>query len=675
MYSRRISESSGDFLEKAWEQFILTGAHEQGRIRPEISQSWTRCFKAEVDPYGKCCSSILNNRSVAELRRHHAELLEIAKPFMDKLYEFIAGSRLVVFLSDENGVILESIGDYEVKDSASKVNLVTGTDWKEEEVGTNGIGTSLKLRIPIQISGREHYCARLHHWTCSAAPIVENDGRIIGVLQVSGPSDEVHLHTLGMVVAAVEAIRDQIRIKKKNNELNRLNHSLNKIFNTMSDGALITNREGFISQINKSGKDILGADIEGESIKKILSGNPGMWQDLGSGKAYSDVEQIMETPKGSVHCLVTGTPLKDGTGKTDGAVIFFNQLKNVKKLVNRFSGAQASFNFSDIVGSSSELQEAINTAKGAAPGTSNILITGESGTGKELFAQSIHNHSPRRNGPFIAMNCAAFPRELIASELFGYSDGAFTGARRGGRPGKFEMADGGTLFLDEIGDMPIDQQAMLLRVLQDRKINRIGGDHVIPVNARIVCATNRNLMEEVRKGNFRADLYYRLNVIQVRIPPLRERIRDLRELFNHLLEKISKRQGRCIGFVSEKLMQHLQRHEWPGNIRELENVIEKMLSSDLEAVNLGIEHLPNRIAAKQKGPAVCSSPFYPNPERESDRRKKEMSDLIMEKELLISLLSAHKGNISRVAREMNLSRNTVYRKMHFYKISREQLFS
>jgi transcriptional regulator of acetoin/glycerol metabolism len=672
MYPGRISEPSGAVTGEAWEQFILTGNLDNTRVRPEIFQSWTRCYRAQVDPYGKCCIHILNGKTVADLKKRHSELLDIARPFMDKLYEFTAGSRLIVFLSDENGVILENIGDYEVRDSASKVNLVTGTNWQEEEVGTNGIGTALKMKVPIQISGKEHYCESLHHWTCSAAPIVNDDGRIIGVLQVSGPSDEVHLHTLGMVVAAVEAIRNQIRIKRKNKELKRLNHSLNKIFHTMSDGALITNKDGIVWQINKSGKQILGDDIEGQSIKRIMNSSPGIWQDLDRGKAYSDVELMVDTRKGSFHCLVTGTPLKDGAGENDGAVIFLNRINNVKKLVNRFSGAQASFNFPDIIGSSPELLKAINTAKGAASSTSNILISGESGTGKELFAQSIHNHSPRRNGPFIAMNCAAFPRELIASELFGYTDGAFTGARKGGRPGKFEMADGGTLFLDEIGDMPLDQQAMLLRVLQDKRINRIGGDHIIPVNARIVCATNRNLMEEVQKGNFRADLYYRLNVIRVRIPPLRGRINDLRDLFNHLLNNICKRQDRRIESVSEKLMQHLQRHDWPGNVRELENVVEKMLSSDLETKNLGIEHLPNRIAVKQKGPLVCSSSFYPTPDR--DRRKKEMSDFIMEKELIIQLLTTHRGNVSRVAREMSLSRNTVYRKMKFYKISKKQLF-
>ncbi|MGE4424610.1 MAG: sigma-54-dependent Fis family transcriptional regulator [Pseudodesulfovibrio sp.] len=674
MGSNNVLQLSGSTVESAWEQFVRTGSAQPGAVRTEILHSWQRCHEARVNPCGGNGRLLRERRKAERSRNGRSELLAIAKPFMDRLYRFVAGSRLVVFLSDESGVILECIGDHEIKDNASKVNLVAGTDWREEAVGTNGIGTAIKLRGPIQISGMEHYCARLHSWTCSAAPIFNDGGEMIGVLQVSGPSNEVHLHTLGMVVAAVEAIRDQIRIRKKNLELNRLNDSLSKIFHSMSDGALITDGGGAISHVNRAGKGILGADIEGKSIGEVLRGNPLIWKHLKHGEAYTDVEQIIDTPRGCIHCLVSGTTLRDDAGAPNGTVVFFNRINKVKKLVNRLSGALASFGFSDIIGSSPKLRDAIKAAKGAAAGSSNVLVLGESGTGKELFAQAIHNHGPRRDGPFIALNCAALPRELIASELFGYTDGAFTGSKRGGRPGKFEMADGGTLFLDEIGDMPLDQQAILLRVLQDRTITRIGGDHVIPVNVRFVCATNKDLLEEVQKGNFRMDLYYRLNVIQVKVPPLRERIGDLNDLFRHLLDKICARQGRRIEHVSEKMLQQLARHDWPGNVRELENVIEKMLNADHDATRLAFKHLPERIAGRNMGPAVCSSPFYPSQDRHFGKREKEMTDLLREKELLLKLLSGHRGNVSRVAREMGLSRNTIYRKMRFYKISREQVF-
>ncbi len=674
MNTNSALRSSGTTLESAWKQFVRTGSVQPGTVRTEIFHSWKRCHEARVNPRVANSLCVRTKTKIEQVRARRRELVAIARPFMERLYTFVAGSRLVVFLSDESGVILECIGDHEIKNNASKVNLVTGTNWREEAVGTNGIGTAIKLGGPIQVSGMEHYCARLHNWTCSAAPIFNDNGDIIGVLQVSGPSDEVHLHTLGMVVAAVDALGEQIRIKKKNSELNRLNGSLNKIFHIMSEGAVITDGAGAIKHVNKAGKSILGPDVEGKAIEDVLHKNPGIWTRLRREETYTGVEQIIETPGGSVHCLVTGTPLKDDAGDANGAVVFFNRINKVKKLVNRFSGTHASFGFPDIVGSSPRLQEAVETAKGAAAGSSNVLILGESGTGKELFAQAVHNHSPRRDGPFVALNCAALPRELIASELFGYTDGAFTGSRRGGRPGKFEMADGGTLFLDEIGDMPLDQQAILLRVLQDKTIIRIGGDHVIPVNVRFVCATNKNLREEVQRENFRVDLYYRLNVIPITVPPLRERIGDLNDLFHHLLDKICARQGRRIDQVSEKLLRQLARHDWPGNVRELENVIEKILNVDRGATRLGLEHLPRKIAGVNTGPAVCSSPFYPIRNRNEDNGKKEMSDLLMEKDLMIKLLSVNRGNVSKVARDMGLSRNTIYRKMRFYGISRKQTF-
>ena len=212
-------------------------------------------------------------------------------------------------------------------------------------------------------------------------------------------------------------------------------------------------------------------------------------------------------------------------------------MENIHLLVNRFSGARANYTFKDIVTNSPSMEEAIHLAKMAAVSMSNVLLEGESGTGKEVFAQAIHSESQRRNGPFVAVNCGAIPRELIGSELFGYTEGAFTGARKGGKLGKFELATGGTLFLDEIGDMPLEQQVSLLRVLQEKNITRIGDSRIIPVDVRVICATNKNLWQEVEAGNFRADLYYRLNVINITIPPSGSG-RKILFLFDYFLSKI-----------------------------------------------------------------------------------------------------------------------------------------
>lgn len=665
---------SDNALAESWRRFIRNGDSETIAVRPQILQSWQRCFSAGVDPYDGTSHLILKQYELEKLRDRNAELMEIAWHFMVRLYEFVAGSGFVVFLSDERGFIIESIGDYEILDDAAKVNLMIGTGWMEEEVGTNGIGTTLKLREPVQVSGQEHYCEMLHPWTCSAAPIFNDDGQIIGALQMSGPSSAVHLHTLGMVVAAVEAIRDQIRIKQQNQALTVLNNSLENIFRTMSDGAVIVNRQGIITQINPVGEQILGPNLIGKSIEYLFGQTPKTHGVLESGTAYTDFEVRVDTPQNYFHCLVSAMPIKDEKGQISGAVIFFNPINKVKRLINRFNGAQATFHFEDIIGESPNLKEAIQVASQAAANMSNVLIVGESGTGKELFAQSIHNHSPRRKGPFVALNCAAIPRELIASELFGYSEGAFTGARRGGRPGKFEMASGGTLFLDEIGDMPLDQQVTLLRVLQEREITRIGGDQVIPVDVRVICATNKNLKEEIANGNFREDLYYRLNVILVSVPPLRERKEDINLLFKHLLKKITEKLHTHIDYVNPEILNCLQSYSWPGNVRELENIVEKMVNNAGGSA-LSFEHLPSEIAKQQSLPGHCgviSSAFHPM--TEPDNRNAGMDALLAERDSIIELLARNKGNISRIANEMGISRNTVYRKMKFYNISREYNF-
>ncbi|MEN6327398.1 MAG: sigma-54-dependent Fis family transcriptional regulator [Syntrophomonas sp.] len=656
----------------AWAKFIANGNPESLNVRPEILESWCRCYSCRVDPYDGTSHRLLEQPELEKLLHQHRELIEVARPFMVKLYEFVAGSGFIVFLADERGYMMEVMGDYNILENAYKVNLSKGYGWMEEEVGTNGIGTALALGRPCQVSGQEHYCRKIHSWTCSAAPILDEDGRMLGALQMSGPSHEAHLHTLGMVVAAVEAISDQMRIKKQNRKLTVLNNSLNGIFQTMSDGAVLINHEGIISQINPVAERILGKGLSGDNIQEVFGRSDKIASVLAKSRAFNDVELIADTALGRLHCLATGKPIKDNEGGSNGAVVFFNPIHKVKNLANRFSGAEATFYFRDIIGDSRSLCDAIQLASQAASTISNVLITGESGTGKELFAQAIHNQGPRRDGPFVALNCAALPRELIASELFGYVEGAFTGASRGGRPGKFELAAGGTLFLDEIGDMPIDQQATLLRVLQEKKITRVGGDKIIPVDVRIICATHKNLLEEVRKGNFREDLYYRLNVILVSVPPLRERQGDVIVLFEYLLEKISRRLGISIEYVDPAVGQCLQGYSWPGNVRELENVVEKMVNR-ANGPNLYVEHLPPEIIMAEYNQALSNQPVAARNDALGSR-KEAITDLLAERQAIIDALARHRGNISRVAQEMGHSRNTVYRKMSFYQISREQSF-
>ncbi len=644
----------------AWEEYVNTGRMDNAVIRPVIAESWRRCCEADVDPYDGRSHIIANPKELNQILNGRQCLIDIARPFMANLYRFVAGSGFIVMLTDEYGYILEAMGDDDTLVNAEQISFCKGANWGEEAVGTNAIGTAMVIKKPLQVSGAEHYCQKHHSWTCSAAPIFNQHNELIGVLDMSGPSSEVHLHTLGMVVAAVEAIMDQMSIQSKNRELTVSNARLQSISNSMSDGVILVDESAVIIGINPVTEEILGQssqDMSGKALADIFAYCVNTMIMLETGKVYKDIEILVDTSRGRIYCLVSGEPIKDDTGKITGGVIFIKPTKSIKKLVNRFSGSHATFYFKDILGVNREFLNAVQMAYRAADTMSSVMLLGESGTGKEILAQAMHNKSSRRKGPFVAVNCGAIPWELISSELFGYVEGAFTGAKKGGRPGKFELASGGTLFLDEIGEMPLGQQVSLLRVLQEKKITRLGGDKPIPTDVRIICATNKNLQSEVKKGNFRQDLYYRLNVVSIIIPPLRERPEDIPILFDHMVKEISSKLDFTIKQVEPDIIKYMCQHDWPGNVRELQNVVERMINITTTQ-ELRIEHLPCEIISPS---AAISGDDNSNKSLTMAEKRQKINE--HERELIASLLSEFRGNISRVAREMGVSRNTVYRKM------------
>lgn len=662
--------SDQDYVLPTWKAF--TGGKKQIHgLRPQIVESWDRCQQAGVNPYNNKIHSRLNDLALQEMLAEKRELIKIAKPFMANLYGFVKGSGFVVVLADERGYIMEIFGDENTVNNPMTHNFFQGSSWCEEEAGTNAIGTAVFIQEPIQVSGGEHYCQKHHCLTCSAAPIFDTHGKVIGILDMSGASNTSHLHTLGMVVAATEAIMAQLDIRRKNQELALANHRLMNIFNTMSDGVLMVDEYGSISQLNPVAKKILNRsekEVLGISIDRIFGGKTSLTkQMLRSKEPYENVEIMVDTKKGTFHCLGTGEPLTDEQGKVIGGVVILRPIQQIQKLINQFYGNHATLQFSDIIGESKEILEAIRVASLAANTSSNILIQGESGTGKEIFVQAIHNGSKGRNGPFVALNSGVIPRELIGSELFGYVEGAFTGAKRGGKPGKFELASGGTLFLDEIGDMPLEQQVALLRVLQEKNVTRIGSDKVIPIDVRVICATNKNLLQEVARGTFRQDLYYRLNVISITVPPLRDRVQDIPILFSHFLNKIGRDRG-CKFSVDPEVIQCLTEFDWPGNVRELQNLAERVVSLT-ESEVISLEHLPIDIYGNERSifrglqPAL-STHFMGDLSRQ--QRRNVLGEI--ERQRILSFLTKCGGNISMVAQELGISRNTLYRKMRLHGI-------
>jgi PAS domain S-box-containing protein len=648
-----------------WDRFIRAGKIEPGTLGPELEASWRRCQAAGVDPLAGRSTVVLGSAEFAALAERKQDLIRVAKPFMENLYSLVAGSSFVVLLFDEQGYLLEAVGNPDRILASQDLNLNKGALWAEGEVGTNGAGTPLVLSRPFQVSGAEHYCQKHHRWTCSGAPIFDARGKTIGLLDMTGPVDETHIHTLGLVMAAVEAIQHELEVGQKNRELRLLNNRLSSILLTVTDGVLVLDVDGVLDQINPVAERLLGVSNQqavGKRITDLVRDLGPIRELLAWGREFLDRELELTSGRGALQCIASGKPILDESGVVKGAVLFVNPINKIKGLINRFSGAQATFRFEDILGQGESLQRAVQLGQLAAANESNVLLTGESGTGKEMFAHAIHNQSERRKGPFVAINCGAIPRELIASELFGYQDGAFTGAARGGRPGKFELASGGTLFLDEIGDMPLEQQIALLRVLQDKTITRLGGDRPFVVDVRIICATHKDLREEIRKGTFRQDLYYRLNVSMIKLPPLREHPEDIPELLEAFLHKFATRKGVANLRIDPGVSGALQGYAWPGNIREFQNVVERMVHAIKgEVITLG--DIPEEILRAPDAAAAVAAPVAPGPARNPAPANLREQLLEEERAQIQACLRAWKGNMSKAARELGMARNTLYRKL------------
>lgn len=649
-------------IKKAWKKFITTGEIDTSVIRPIIADSWKRCKLAGVDPYSKRPTGTLNNKEIKALLERNRHLIEVSWPILKMIGEMIRGSGFRVDLVDKDGYFLKILSDMEILEESKKLGSVIGANRSELVVGTNGIGIALSAGKSIQILGPEHYNIYHHNWTCSAAPIYDPSGNIAGVVNMSGNYRLLHKHTLGMVVSIANAIESVLKTGEKVLELSINNKFLNTIIESISDGLIVLNKKGEITHLNSIAGKILGKESHeaiGKPIDKLIRTNFSLLNILNNRKGYLEKE-IIVTPfygKESSQYLLTEKVVEDSEGESQGVTALFKEMKKVHRLVGGIIGANPRFNFSNIIGSNEKLKRAVNLAKVASISSCKILIQGESGTGKEIFAQAIHNSSSRRDKPFIAINCAAIPRDLVESELFGYDEGAFTGAKRGGRPGKFEIAEGGTLFLDEIESMPLESQPKLLRVIESNQLMRVGGNKVIPIDVRIISSTNQDLLLAVKEGNFREDLYYRLNTVNVDIPPLRDRKDDIPILVKYICGKVGRKLNKNNIEIDKKALKVLCDYNWPGNIRELENAIESAILLSKNS-KITIEVIPENIKRFK------SNKLY----IKDDKGVNSLIDI--EKEAIFKVLKEVKGNISKASRTLGIDRSTLYRKIKKFKISK-----
>mgnify|MGYP000851934390 FL=1 len=447
---------------------------------------------------------------------------------------------------------------------------------------------------------------------------------------------------------------------------------LHKIFDPLPVPLILLDKNGIIRMINQVFADFLRYPKEEIIGKYVLDVDK-----------YSRFPYVLRTKKAEIawkHTFENGhtaivhrIPVLDNKGKVKYAVgmVLFEDLEQFREIITKNKLLEteihlyknqlremygAKYSWDNIVGKSEKMAQAKFIGKRASNSVSNVLILGESGTGKELFAHAIHNDSPRSFSPFVKVNSAAIPSELLESELFGYEEGAFTGAKKGGKIGKFELANGGTIFLDEIGDMPLKMQAKLLRVLQEKEFERVGGNKVIKVDVRVIAATNKDLKKLIQEGKFREDLYYRLNVMTIEIPPLRERQEDIEELVKVLLKKLSDQLGKYVSNISDKALEYLLAHSWPGNVRELENVLERAINLTDSDTILPV-HLPVYITQSSRKP--IDGPVRP------------LKDIIedVEKEAILRCLEYTEGNKLKTAELLNISRSSLYNKMEKYGIT------
>jgi len=436
------------------------------------------------------------------------------------------------------------------------------------------------------------------------------------------------------------------------------NEQMLRIMNTIQDGFMAADKNGVITFLNRAGEEIFGMsakDVVGRHMVDAFKFEPQLLKVLATGEGWADREFHITLPHGGrVHLIKTAIPVFGDDNEIIGVVDTFRKFTKVQRLVHELSGRKL-LTFDDLVAESPSMKVAINRARKAAASLSTVLLQGESGTGKEIFAQAIHSASARADGPFIVIDCSALPRELIESELFGYVEGTFTGSSKGGRPGKFELADGGTVLLDEIGEMPLDLQTRLLRVLQGRTVTRLGSSTAVPVDIMIIAATNKDLRREVENRRFRQDLYYRLNIVGIQIPPLRSRPEDVPALARHFTRKIGLRMGRTGVTLSAEALALLVGYDWPGYVRELENAIERAYNL-LDGAVIEPGHLPDEI--RLHGEKNVGRLYLANTLRLTDA----------EKGLIITALERAAGNRAQAAKLLGISRSTLYEKLKAYSL-------
>lgn len=623
---------------QARQEFLSNGNVEHGAIAEAIERSWRRCLANGIDTNSPQSLEVVTAQELALKREKNQQLLKLAQPEMETLNEQIAHTRNVVILTDDEGVILHSLGGHHFLNEEQRIALSAGASWNENHRGTNAIGTVLIEQSALTVQGAEHFMAYHHSLSCSAVPIFGGENQLIATLDVSNDFNMSQQHTLALVKMSAQMIENRLFMASHKGEVALHFHARPEFIGTLWEGVAIFTDSGQLVAINRSGQFQLSLNTSNAASQQGIQFN-----------------NLFDVPFASLLRQVGGTDKLIVPLRLNNGARIYVQVEPLNKkpqisttppaAVKRTSAA----NLDLLDSGDAKISRTVQQIKQVLSRDIPILIQGETGVGKELFARAIHEASAQHKGPWVAVNCAALPEGLIEAELFGYEEGAFTGARRKGSPGKIEQANGGTLFLDEIGDMPLSLQARLLRVLQERTVTPLGSTKTIPVNFSLISATNLKLKEKVESGEFRSDLYYRLNGLSVALPPLRERS-DLQALIDVILNI---EQAGSVEITPE-VRAIFQAHSWPGNIRQLHNVLRTAIAladgAAISTLHLTQDFIDEMSLSK---PGLLANVTAANPV--------DLDDLT--NQAIRQAMQTEAGNVSAVARQLGISRNTLYRKL------------
>lgn len=639
-------------LREARRHLLGNGQVPSGLIQEELARSWQRSWDAGLQPVGRMPGA--PHASSAQLARaleRQRELVAHALPVMEFLHEQTRDTDSISVLAGADGMLLHTLGDPQFLGRAERVALRVGATWQEQFRGTNAIGTALTEGRAMVVHASEHYLERNGFLTCAAVPILDPKGQLLGALDVSGDHRGYHRHTLALVRSAARMIEHRLFETRHDprhwSGLRLRLHMQPEGIGTVAEGLLAVAEDGRITAANATALSLLDLDWSdlSHTVLSTVLAEP-FARLLEWGQRAHTTPHVVHTARG--HAVWVRVEAARLTPHLAGYVPGNRTTHPPATAVPTASDALAALDTGDAV-----FAAAIGRARKLAGKPIALLLQGESGVGKEVFAHAVHHSGPRRDQAFVAVNCAALPEHLIEAELFGYQGGAFTGARREGSRGRIREADGGTLFLDEIGDMPLLLQARLLRVLQERKVVPLGGGQPIPVDFALICATHRDLPAEMQTGRFREDLYYRLNGLTLRLPPLRERS-DLQALMQRELHTLVP--ARPVRLAPD-VDQAMQTYRWPGNMRQLCNALRTACALlDDHEDTIGWEHLPDDLALALRTASLMQDDTTDPGEPAIDLRT-------VSRQTIERTVAQCNGNLSEAARLLGISRNTLYRRL------------